>query len=459
VFRAIRRVFASFYNRNAYLERLRHGIDEDQVGMAILVHHSFPDEIEWANGVAVYTRSRNSRQLELVTQLGAVSVTNAEPGIIPEHVKVAIFSADGPLDPSVRTYSNLVPLGQTVMQWEEDYRVLSQLCLEAAREFERVTGKTQYALDFEYKRIAPDGQLVVKQIRQVPAPVAQSVQDLFLVAEPLSLETYQGAYTDIYANHRLKSQWRIQADSGWLDRARLSSGLFNHIDMTYHEQGTLYTLSNVPDQLPQARHEVSFPGDYRHFVSRDYWRLDQLDNPRDMTLSATLTAPVALQSGCPLVTLADLDITVEARYDNPVCFWNIHSREIDYHFGDSIRLCEPEPPSWNDQPQQRLYTNKKVQVEISYTWEPFMLVTYPLKHWEQTVITGLTSEPLVLTGYYSQTYSPESHNVIEHFLFEPRLEPTLSPILRQELIDQNVSQIHLYFSWGNQNRVFIQGYR
>ena len=98
-------------------------------------------------------------------------------------------------------------------------------------------------------------------------------------------------------------------------------------------------------------------------------------------------------------------------------------------------------------------------MEISYTWETFMLVTYPLKHWEQTVITGLTSEPLVLTGYYSQTYSPESHNVIEHFLFEPRLEPTLSPILRQELIDQNVSQIHLYFSWGNQNRVFIQGYR
>ena len=53
VFRAIRRVYASFYNNNAYLERRRFGVDEDDVGMAILVHHSFPDEIELANGVAV----------------------------------------------------------------------------------------------------------------------------------------------------------------------------------------------------------------------------------------------------------------------------------------------------------------------------------------------------------------------------------------------------------------------
>jgi len=459
VFQAIRKVFASFYNRNAFLERLRHGIDEDQVGMAILVHHSFPDEIEWANGVAVYTHSGNWRQLELVTQLGAVSVTNAKPGVIPEQVKVAISSSDASLDPSVKTYSNLVPLGQTVMQWEEDYRSLSQLCLEGAREFERVTGKTLYTLDFEYKRTAPDGQLVVKQIRQVPTPTEQSAQDLFLVAEPLFLETFQGGCVEIYANHRLKSQWKIQANSGWLDQARLSSGLLNHIDMTYHEQGTLYTLSNVPDQLPQARHEVSFPDDYRRFISRDHWRLDQLDNPRDMTLNATLTAP-ALQSGCPLVTLADLDITVKARYDNPVCFWNNLSQEIEYHFEDSIRLCEPEPLLWNDQPQQHLYTSKEMQVEISYTWGAFDLcATYPIKHWQQTIITGLTSEPLVLTGYYSQTYGAEHHNMSEHFLFEPRLEPNLSPILLQELNSQNISQVYLFLSSDNQNHVFIRDHR
>src|SRR6185503_19138684 len=46
VFRAIQRVYASFYNDNAFIERLRLGVDESQVGMAVLVHYSFPDEIE-----------------------------------------------------------------------------------------------------------------------------------------------------------------------------------------------------------------------------------------------------------------------------------------------------------------------------------------------------------------------------------------------------------------------------
>lgn len=37
VYRAIKKVFASFYNLNAYLERLRFGVVEDEAGMAVLV--------------------------------------------------------------------------------------------------------------------------------------------------------------------------------------------------------------------------------------------------------------------------------------------------------------------------------------------------------------------------------------------------------------------------------------
>ncbi len=70
MFKAIRKVFASFYNENAFLERLRLGVDESKVGMALLVHHSFPDDGELANGVAVVRRriqngagtSRSSRR-------------------------------------------------------------------------------------------------------------------------------------------------------------------------------------------------------------------------------------------------------------------------------------------------------------------------------------------------------------------------------------------------------------
>src|SRR5262249_35643656 len=78
VFRAIKRVYASFYNDNAVIERLRHGIDEETVGMAILVHHSTPDDFELANGVATIKAIRgagfDTTDGDLVTQKGAVSV-------------------------------------------------------------------------------------------------------------------------------------------------------------------------------------------------------------------------------------------------------------------------------------------------------------------------------------------------------------------------------------------------
>ena len=45
--------------------------------------------------------------------------------------------------------------------------------------------------------------------------------------------------------------------------------------------------------------------------------------------------------------------------------------------------------------------------------------------WEQSRISGLTVEPIVLQGYYSQTYGPWHHNFSEEFIFEPRLEPGL----------------------------------
>src|SRR6185436_13670373 len=92
VFRAIRRVYASFYNDNAYLERLRHNVPESQVQMGMLVHHSFPDPLEMANGVATLAFQSSYAQISLVTQIGATSVTNPSDGSIPEEVDIDVFS-------------------------------------------------------------------------------------------------------------------------------------------------------------------------------------------------------------------------------------------------------------------------------------------------------------------------------------------------------------------------------
>ena len=90
VFRAIQKVYASFYNDDAYLERLMHRVDETQVAMGVLVHHSFPDEEELANGVATptFTFTPYSTNVvgDIVTQLGAESVTNPDGSSVPEIV-------------------------------------------------------------------------------------------------------------------------------------------------------------------------------------------------------------------------------------------------------------------------------------------------------------------------------------------------------------------------------------
>jgi len=175
VFRAIRKVMASFYNDNAYLERLRHSVNESQVGMSMLVHHSFPDEYELANGVATMEKKQgqNYWDIKLVTQKGATPVTNPEEGALPEEVSV-YATTGGEISMTLIRQSNLVILGEKVMQWQDDYNDLVGLLITAAQRYEQVTGKTEYTLDLEYKKVLPGGAalpaggLDVDQIREIP---------------------------------------------------------------------------------------------------------------------------------------------------------------------------------------------------------------------------------------------------------------------------------------------------
>ena len=175
VLRAIEKVFASFYNENAWLERLRHGVREQDTGMAILVHHNFPDELEMANGVVTFKYVRSqwgdyqevSYSASIVTQLGALSVTNPEGGAVAEEVN-AFFGPGQTPYLYLQTPSTLVPIGGTVMTWESDYAELMQLIARVAEGYaELYPNKTEFTLDLEFKRMDP-GELIVKQVREIP---------------------------------------------------------------------------------------------------------------------------------------------------------------------------------------------------------------------------------------------------------------------------------------------------
>jgi hypothetical protein len=91
-----------------------------------------------------------------------------------------------------------------------------------------------------------------------------------------------------------------------------------------------------------------------------------------------------------------------------------------------------------------------VEIQTSFYWpnEPPAAAGYtaPLIRFVETRITGLTTQPIVLTNYYSQTYRPGHHNFTENFIFEPRLEPGLPPATLAELNAANIQLIHV--EWG-----------
>jgi len=454
VFRAIRKVFASFYNDNAFLERLRHDVNESDVGMALLVHHSFPDEIELANGVATLEKgSGTSRSITLVTQAGAVSVANPQDGSIPEEVSVYVSSFGTYL--TLVCPSNLVPLGGKVMEWEDDYRELSQLLVTAADEFGQVTGKTEYILDFEYKKVAaggaalPAGGLVVKQIREIPQPNDTPSITPFLINEAVQYCTFQGEFGDVFANHRLKSRWMLETKSLWLRGDNLKDSFYTTATLKYTASGRIRSLSGTPSLWPFATH--SFDGT----DVLDGWFMHHLPNPRACELYTNNVPTQVTPAENPMLTLLDLGgLVLRVEYDQPVPSWDWEGPRTTTT--DEIYLCPcPEPQAGDFLKERNFYDEvNDVNITTSFYWPPrpggIIIYTAPLVRWVETVIDGYTTEPVVLHGWYSQTYRPEHHNIGEHFLFEPRLEPGISQHILDELRAQDIRLIHLFLNGYNE---------
>jgi hypothetical protein len=87
--RALRRVYASLWSFAAFQERDWARVDHRACAMGVLVHPSFPDEIEAANGVAItdnpFDPPPDGQAAYYVNvQSGATPVTNPEPGTLHE---------------------------------------------------------------------------------------------------------------------------------------------------------------------------------------------------------------------------------------------------------------------------------------------------------------------------------------------------------------------------------------
>jgi hypothetical protein len=173
----------------------------------------------------------------------------------------------------------------------------------------------------------------------------------------------------------------------------------------------------------------------------------------------------------PVVYFDELTAYLEATYAKPrknlSVDWQTGKPSVKTVKSDEIQLSSYDPNETinaDDLPQSRLAKGKGgKKIEIEFYWPPHPTgptagYTAPLKAWKQTAITGLLGKPLILKGWYSQTYAPGHHNFWEEFVFEPSMEEGISAEVLAELEDADVKQIYIFNDRGRSAKAMIIGF-
>jgi len=170
---AIRKVWASVWFFRAFEERSYRSIDHLSVGMALLVHRSFPDED--ANGVALTNNPFDPQGLEpafyVNVQMGEASVVMPPPGVTTDEFLYFFDRPDQPI--TYLSRSNLVPGDAAVLNSSQVFALgdaLDRIRTFFAPIYGQRNGATSpwWAMDVEFKFDSEPGMaptLFIKQAR------------------------------------------------------------------------------------------------------------------------------------------------------------------------------------------------------------------------------------------------------------------------------------------------------
>lgn len=162
---AIKTVWASVWNTQAFIERDFYRVDQREVRMGVLVHPAQEDEL--ANGVALtineFSELRPAHYIN--TQVGEVSVTNPTGDAVPEQILFYTWYEEPEYEVITRS---------SLMHWTEDWPTENAVLTDAelAELSEYLTAvhtrfRTLYpghAVDAEWK-LMPGRQILIKQAR------------------------------------------------------------------------------------------------------------------------------------------------------------------------------------------------------------------------------------------------------------------------------------------------------
>lgn len=487
VFRALRKVFASFYNENAFLERLRLGADESQTGMAVLVHYSTPDDTELANGVATLLAHRTYAGIRgtLVTQPGAASATNPDDNAPPEIVEFEVYPGSyGYTNVTLKQSSALVPLGTNALNWPHDYRQLASLVSAVAVGYrDLVPNKEAFQLDLEYKKLRPD-QLYLKQVREIPMANATHYRPAFLVGEPTEWLVAPGSSFGVTGNpmpagdgllamHRLKSKWQLTPTNLLLHATNLTASLYRTAWVEFADGPRVRTLTGAPARWPGASFATTPSWESNQLLTLDRWSQGEGPARRDFTLFTQL--PIAVPaSESQLRFLDDGALALRVSYASPVpalpatgsgagsVTVTNESVVLVRAPGPLTNLCAnpAQPPVWRTLATNAI-TLSTCLSSLSVYGEPdpgldpcspgggiFVGRSYAYVGGSgETRIERLLSQPLVLRSYYAQTLSIHGrtgHENVEELILDPWLEPGLSDEIKAELTARNIRLLYVH---------------
>ncbi|MCP4804743.1 MAG: hypothetical protein GY913_30335 [Proteobacteria bacterium] len=163
---AVREVWASCWSFRAYEERSYYSIDHMNIGMAMLVHRSFPDEE--ANGVAITANIFDTTGMEpafyVNVQVGDNSVVLPDPGVTTDRYLHYYTQAGSPV--VYLGSSSLVEDGETVLTAAEIHELGTALQAIHDHFFEVYGTRSFYGMDVEFK--FDEGELFIKQARPYP---------------------------------------------------------------------------------------------------------------------------------------------------------------------------------------------------------------------------------------------------------------------------------------------------
>jgi len=330
-----------------------------------------------------------------------------------------------------------VPLGGYVMGWPGEYWAFMSLFNTIGDGFHQFyPAKKNFYLDFEYKKDANLG-LVVKQVRQIPDPTTTNSTVAYLVDEPTTYCVLQGGHADVFANHRLKSLLTLHTANMRLSESNVVQGLYREATFEYVEDGFRQSLSGPMNSWPGASNSID--------GSLNYWTTGSGTNQRNWQLETQFPRTVA-GSQPPVVTQQDFDqdyyykclnVTYAVSMPTP---WGGTTNE-------TIRFTPSPQLLPSARRQERTWAKTNVAVQTSFYWpkEPDACAgcTAPLIRFAQTRISGMSSNPILLTNDFSQTYNAGPHNFGEEFIFEPRLEPGLPQSTLAELNAANIQLLYV----------------